>query len=65
MAITTLELIITIRASVDMYRTTERAYNYLMPSLFSNEIPASFIIVEMINKRNKGIKMFKSKFHSQ
>jgi hypothetical protein len=65
MTVTTLELIITIRTSVDMHRTTKRTYNHLMPSLFCDEIPTSFIIVEVIGKRYKGIKMFKSKFHSQ
>jgi hypothetical protein len=64
LAVTTFELVVTIGAGIDMYRTTERADNHLMPSLFSNEIPTSFIIVKMIGKGNKGIKVFKFKFHS-
>ena len=41
-----------------------RANNYFTPTLFSDEITATFIRVKMTDKRDKRIKVFKCKFHS-
>lgn len=64
MAIGTFELIVTIAASIDMNGATMRTYHNFTPSLFSDEITAAFIRVEMADKRNERIEMCKFKFHS-
>ena len=63
MTVTALELIISIGASINVNGATERAYNDFTPSLFSDEITATLFTVEVIDKRDKGIEMFKFKFH--
>ena len=62
MTVTALELIISIGASINVNGATERAYNDFTPSLFSDEITATLFTVEVIDKRDKRIEMFKFKF---
>ena len=64
MAISTLELIISIAAGVNVYGAAMRANNYFAPTPCGNEITAALVAVEMANERDKGVKMFKFKFHS-
>lgn len=60
----TLELIVTVAALVDMGATAERAHYNLAPTLLGDEITASLVVVEMVDKGDKGVEMFKCKSHS-
>ena len=62
-AMGTLELIVTVTALVDMGAATERAYNRLAPTLLGDEVTATLVIIEMIDEGDKGIEVFKCKFH--
>jgi hypothetical protein len=64
MAMGTLELIVPIAALIDMGASAERAYYHLAPTLFCDEITATFVVVEMIDEGDKGVEMFKRKSHS-
>ena len=64
MAVPALELIVTIRAGIDMDGTTERIDNSFTPTLFSDEIPATLVRVEMLHEGDKRIEMIDVKFHS-
>ena len=63
-AVSTLELIVTVTALIDMGATAERAHYHLTPTLLGNEITATLVIVEMIDEGDKGVEMFKCKSHS-
>ena len=63
MAVSAFELIVPIGASINVDGATEGAHNHFMPSLLSNEVSASFVGVEMADKRNQGIEVFKFKSH--
>lgn len=60
----TLELIVTVTALIDMGASTERAYNGFAPALLGDEITATPVVIEMVDKGDKGIEMFKCKSHS-
>ena len=47
-----------------MSATTERAYDIAVPSLFGDEITASFFRIEMIDEGNKGVEVVKVQFHN-
>lgn len=64
-AVSTLELIISVGASINVNRTTERAHYHLSPTLLGDKITATLLTVEVIDKRDKRIEMLKFKFHSR
>lgn len=64
MTVSTLELIVAIATFIDMGASTERANYHLTPSLLSDEVTATLVIVEMVDEGDKGIEMFKCKSHS-
>lgn len=47
-----------------MHRTTIRTDNYFFPTLFSDEITATFIVVKVFNKGDKRIEVCEFKLHS-
>ena len=63
-AMGTLELIVPVPAFVDMGASAEWAHYCLAPTLLSDEIAATLVIVEMVNEGDEGIEMFKCKSHS-
>ena len=63
MAVSTLELIVTVTALIDMGATAERAHYHLAPSLLGYEITATLVVVEMIDEGDKGVKVLKCKSH--
>ena len=64
MAISTLELIISIATCVNVYGAAVRTDNHFTPTLCGNEITATLVAVEVADEGDKGIKMFKFKSHS-
>ena len=64
MAISTLELIISIATGVNVYGAAVRTNNHLTPTLCGNEITAALVAVEVADEGDKGVKMFKFKSHS-
>ena len=64
MAVPALELIVAIRAGIDMGGAAKRTNDSLAPTLFSDEIPATLVRVEMLHEGDKRIEMVDVKFHS-
>ena len=50
LAVSTLELIIPIGAYISMGTPTERTSHIITPTLFSDEITATFVVVEISNE---------------
>ena len=64
MAVPALELIVAIRAGIYMGGAAERTNYGLAPTLFSDEIPATLVRVEMPHEGDKRVEVIDVKFHS-
>ena len=64
MAVPALELIVAIRAGIYMGRAAKRTNYGLAPTLFSDEVPATLVRVEMLHEGDKRVEVIDVKFHS-
>ena len=63
MAMSALELIVSVSASVYVCMSAEWAYDCLSPPLLCDEITTTLVIAEVVCKGNQGVEMSQFKFH--